>query len=110
MQDKEVQVGWRIPATLKDQLEKVAAADGRSVNAEAIVLMQEALTLRSGSIRSWIGMTANQLSYWDNRSQNGSLSASDRKEANRCAADLREFLLGIARIEDAARKVAKDSG
>jgi hypothetical protein len=107
MQDKEVQVGWRIPATLKDQLEKAAKNDGRSANAEAIVLMQEALTLRSGSIRSWIGVTAKQLGYWDDRSQNQSLSESDRKEAKRCAADFREFLLGIARLDDAARKVAR---
>ena len=46
--EKEVQIGWRIPAKLKASLDAIAKAERRTVNAQAVMMLEQAVELRSG--------------------------------------------------------------
>lgn len=53
MSDKIHQIGWRLPIALLERLQASARADRRTVNAQATVLLEEALALRSDKVPSW---------------------------------------------------------
>ena len=49
MADNEKKFALRLPAELYEQVQKAADQDTRSINAEIIVLLREALAARSAS-------------------------------------------------------------
>ena len=52
MARKDPQMNLRIPADIKQQVEDAARANGRSGNAEVVLLLQEALAARNGHAKT----------------------------------------------------------
>lgn len=46
-----MQVGWRIPVTLRQEIVRLAQAELRTINAQAIKLLKEALTARKAAAK-----------------------------------------------------------
>ena len=53
MSDETHQIGWRLPLALVDRLKASAKADRRTLNAQAAILLEEALAMRSEEAPSW---------------------------------------------------------